>query len=84
MLVLLQEAVDIVKSELHNGANAACQELIEVAKLRWQEEEGDYRDDVSALSFPLQFSIESDVQITAIVVCLPLPFQTASMKKRAT
>ena len=29
------------------SANAACEELIGVAKSRWEEEEGDYRDDVS-------------------------------------
>jgi protein phosphatase 2C family protein 2/3 len=44
-----QEAVDIVKSCLDSGVTVpdACQELIENAAARWQEEEGDYRDDVS-------------------------------------
>ena len=42
-----QEAVDIVQRNLHRGYHEACQELIETAAARWQEEEGDYRDDVS-------------------------------------
>lgn len=49
-----QEAVDIVKSCLDEGYGVpeACQELIETAAARWQEEEGDYRDDVSfSISF---------------------------------
>lgn len=46
---VLQEAVDIVQRHLHRGYHEACQELIETAAARWQEEEGDYRDDVSLL-----------------------------------
>jgi serine/threonine protein phosphatase PrpC len=46
-----QEAVDIVQSYLHLGATFACQQLIQTAATRWQEEEGDYRDDVRI--FPL-------------------------------
>lgn len=41
-----QEAVDIVQSYIHLGATFACQQLIQTAAARWQEEEGDYRDDV--------------------------------------
>ena len=43
-----QEAVDIVKQAFDSGVGVpeACQELIETAAARWQEEEGDYRDDV--------------------------------------
>ncbi|KAJ1393681.1 phosphatase 2C-like domain-containing protein, partial [Ochromonadaceae sp. CCMP2298] len=44
-----QEAVDIVSKNLHLGYHEACQVLIETAATRWQEEEGDYRDDVSRL-----------------------------------
>lgn len=51
-----QEAVEIVQSFMHLGCHTACQELIETAAARWQEEEGDYRDDVSVSS--------------SIVVCL--------------
>lgn len=43
-----QEAVDIVSKNLAEGAEKACQVLIEAATERWKEEEGDYRDDVSA------------------------------------
>jgi serine/threonine protein phosphatase PrpC len=50
-----QEAVDIVASNLENGCHAACEELIQVAATRWAEEEGDYRDDITAsvVKFPL-------------------------------
>ena len=43
-----QEAIDIVNHALSDGFSlpSACQELIETAATRWQEEEGDYRDDV--------------------------------------
>jgi protein phosphatase 2C family protein 2/3 len=50
-----QEAVDIVKANLHKGCTAACQELIQTAAVRWAEEEGDYRDDVSFSSFDTSF-----------------------------
>lgn len=55
-----QEAVDIVQENISNGALEACRELIDTAASRWEEEEGDYRDD-----------------ITAIVIRLPLPFQSS-------
>ncbi len=42
-----QEAVDIVNANLQMGAHFACQELIQTAAIRWRDEEGDYRDDVS-------------------------------------
>ena len=39
--------------------HGACQELIEIASERWAEEEGDYRDDITAivikLPLPFQF-----------------------------
>jgi len=44
-----QESVEIVQACLDDPDCAlpdACQELIEEAASRWQEEEGDYRDDV--------------------------------------
>lgn len=44
-----QEAVDIVNNSLHKGMHDACQDLIETAAARWQEEEGDYRDDITAI-----------------------------------
>jgi len=44
-----QEAVDIVKSNLHLGSNGACEALITEAARRWNREEGDYRDDITAL-----------------------------------
>mmetsp|Transcript_10830 Transcript_10830/g.17639 ORF Transcript_10830/g.17639 Transcript_10830/m.17639 type:complete len:537 (+) Transcript_10830:188-1798(+) len=52
-----QEAVDIVQSQIHRGCHEACQYLIEKAATRWQEEEGDYRDDITAVvvKFPLPF-----------------------------
>mmetsp|Transcript_5828 Transcript_5828/g.19580 ORF Transcript_5828/g.19580 Transcript_5828/m.19580 type:complete len:482 (-) Transcript_5828:163-1608(-) len=57
-----QEAVAIVAEHIDapgEGAVDACRRLIETAAGRWQDNEGDYRDD-----------------ITAIVVTLPLPFET--------
>jgi serine/threonine protein phosphatase PrpC len=45
-LYLHQEAVDIVDRNLDSGSERACQVLIETATARWQQEEGDYRDDV--------------------------------------
>ena len=52
-----QEAVDIIQAQFEQGANCtqACQELIEQASQRWAEEEGDYRDDITAIvvKFPL-------------------------------
>jgi serine/threonine protein phosphatase PrpC len=42
----VQEAVDIVDRNLDSGSERACQVLIETAMARWQQEEGDYRDDV--------------------------------------
>lgn len=52
-----QAAVDIVAKNISKGANAACKALIEAATSRWREEEGDYRDDITAIvvQFPLQF-----------------------------
>jgi len=44
-----QEAVDIVGGFLSYGCHDACEELIQVAAQRWQEEEGDYRDDITAI-----------------------------------
>ena len=45
------EAVHIVQScfEKGMGASDACKELIHVAMKRWQENEGDYRDDITAI-----------------------------------
>jgi len=54
-----QEAVDIVAACLREGKSVtqACQVLIEQATNRWQEEEGDYRDDITAIviRFPLPY-----------------------------
>jgi len=50
-----QEAIDIVNDQIEFGCHAACEELIQVAAMRWAEEEGDYRDDITAvvIQFPL-------------------------------
>ncbi len=50
-----QEAVDLVASKIDLGAKLACEYLIHCAAERWMEEEGDYRDDITAivLTFPL-------------------------------
>lgn len=45
-----QEAVQIVGDHLDElGATKACQALIEAAASRWHEEEGEYRDDITAI-----------------------------------
>ena len=56
-----QEAIDIVNDQIEFGSHAACEELIQVAAMRWAEEEGDYRDDITAVvvQFPLPLKIES-------------------------
>jgi serine/threonine protein phosphatase PrpC len=46
-----EEAVRIVGERLEkgDGATKACQALIEAAAAKWHEEEGNYRDDITAL-----------------------------------
>lgn len=44
-----EAAVEIVGSNLSRGATKATQSLIEAAAARWHDEEGDYRDDITAL-----------------------------------
>ena len=45
-----QQAVDIVRKIIYEkGCKAACEELIETAAACWQEEEGDYRDDITTV-----------------------------------
>ena len=48
------EAVRIVGNNLHRGATKACQALIEAAAVRWHQEEGAYRDDITAIVVRLQ------------------------------
>ncbi|CAJ1966310.1 unnamed protein product [Cylindrotheca closterium] len=43
------EAVQLVARNLASGATKACQALIEAAATKWHDEEGDYRDDITAL-----------------------------------
>lgn len=43
----IQDAVNIVQTNLHLGAFTACQVLIQAAEKLWRKNEGDYRDDVS-------------------------------------
>jgi len=52
------EAVNIVAKHLHKGATKACQILIETAAAKWHDEEGDYRDDITALVVRLQHLLE--------------------------
>ena len=54
-----QEAVDIVGKDIHKGANFACRSLIEAAADRWHQEEGDYRDDITALVIRLRILCDS-------------------------
>lgn len=49
-----QEAIQIVNQHLKKGATKACQALIEAAADKWHDEEGNYRDDITALVVRLQ------------------------------
>jgi serine/threonine protein phosphatase PrpC len=49
-----QEAVDIVGKHIEESAARACQALIEAAANKWHQEEGDYRDDITALVIQTQ------------------------------
>uniref|UniRef100_A0A7S3L068 PPM-type phosphatase domain-containing protein n=1 Tax=Amphora coffeiformis TaxID=265554 RepID=A0A7S3L068_9STRA len=45
-----QDAVNIVGEHLEErGSTKACQALIEAAAARWHDEEGEYRDDITAI-----------------------------------
>lgn len=44
-----EDTVRIVAANLDRGATKACQALIEAAAARWYEEEGEYRDDITAI-----------------------------------
>jgi protein phosphatase PTC2/3 len=74
------EAVEIVQSNLHLGAYVACQILIQTAAQRWSEEEGDYRDDVSAR--PLLLANNASICLTKYVCscfeCRSLPLSLRS------
>lgn len=48
------QAVKIIADNLDRGATKACQALIEYAASRWHEEEGAYRDDITAIVVRLQ------------------------------
>jgi serine/threonine protein phosphatase PrpC len=48
------EAVKIVSENLAKGATKACRALIEAAAARWHDEEGEYRDDITAIIIRLQ------------------------------
>ena len=54
------EAVKIIAKNLHEGATKACQVLIETAAEKWHDEEGDYRDDITALVVRLQHLLEPE------------------------
>jgi protein phosphatase 2C family protein 2/3 len=55
-----EAAVQIVADNLDRGATRACQALIEVAAAKWHDEEGDYRDDITALVVRLPHLWKSD------------------------
>lgn len=49
-----EDAVSIVSKHLKEGSTKACQALIEAAASKWHDEEGNYRDDITALVVRLQ------------------------------
>lgn len=54
------DAVRIVGENLDRGATKACQALIEAAAAKWHEEEGEYRDDITAIVVQIQSLWEND------------------------
>jgi protein phosphatase 2C family protein 2/3 len=56
-----EEACDIVNS--YDDASKAVQKLVAVAKQRWKEEEGNYRDDITAVVAMLPFLDEDDEDV---------------------
>ncbi|KAL3910497.1 MAG: hypothetical protein SGILL_007668, partial [Bacillariaceae sp.] len=48
------DAVKLVSENLEKGATKACRALIEAAAARWHDEEGEYRDDITAIIIRLQ------------------------------
>ena len=44
-----QIAINIVEKFMEKGATDACTKLIETAAAKWRQEEGDYRDDITAV-----------------------------------
>ncbi|KAL3894654.1 MAG: hypothetical protein SGARI_007671, partial [Bacillariaceae sp.] len=48
------EAVKIISAHLDKGATKACRALIEAAAARWHDEEGEYRDDITAIIIRLK------------------------------
>ncbi|GAX13465.1 hypothetical protein FisN_36Lh019 [Fistulifera solaris] len=54
------DAVRIVGENLDRGATKACQALIEAAAAKWHEEEGEYRDDITAIVVKIKSLWEKD------------------------
>jgi serine/threonine protein phosphatase PrpC len=54
------DAVRIVGENFDRGATKACQALIEAAAAKWHEEEGEYRDDITAIVVKIQSLWEKD------------------------
>jgi protein phosphatase 2C family protein 2/3 len=48
------DAVRIVGANMDRGSTKACQALIEAAAAKWYEEEGEYRDDITAIVVRVQ------------------------------
>jgi protein phosphatase 2C family protein 2/3 len=47
-----QSAIDLLeKQNIEGDATMACTKLIETAAAKWRQEEGDYRDDITAICF---------------------------------
>jgi protein phosphatase 2C family protein 2/3 len=70
-----EEAVGIVSANLHRGATKACQTLIEAAAAKWHDEEGDYRDDITALVIRLRhlWSSSTALQKSPQKIVAPTP-----------
>ena len=49
-----QPAIDIVEKLMEESATDACTKLIETAAAKWRQEEGDYRDDITAIALKVK------------------------------
>lgn len=67
-----KEAVQIVHDNVANGADNACQVLIEKSAVSWKANEGDYRDDVSSLVFCFSLLPCPALPCSHEVICCPL------------
>ena len=76
------QAVDIVTRYLPQGATKACEVLIEKAAELWRDEEGDYRDDITAVIVKVQ-EVRVGIEAEAVsVIQLPASLARSFGRKK--